>query len=72
MCRKWIAYLTVTLRTLLVIPDAEFTELGTLFTAAETLLVKSRDEAERTHVITVECQAAFKALIGAVHRLRGF
>jgi hypothetical protein len=47
MCRKWLAYLIETLRTLLGIPDAEFTELGTLFTAAETLLVKSRDEAEQ-------------------------
>jgi hypothetical protein len=72
MCRKWLAYLIETLRTLLGIPDKEFTELGTLFTAAETLLIKTQDQAERTHVITVECQAAFKALIGAVHRLRGF
>jgi hypothetical protein len=62
MCRKWLAYLIETLRTLLGIPDKEFTELGTLFTAAETLLIKTQDQAERTHVITVECQAAFKAL----------
>jgi hypothetical protein len=62
MCRKWLAYLIVTLRSAWGIPDAEFTELGTLFTAAEALLVKAQDEAERTHVITVECQAAFKAL----------
>ena len=62
MCRKWIAYLIATLRTAWGIPEAEFTELGTLFQAAETLLIKAQDEAERTHVITVECQAAFKTL----------
>ena len=62
MCRKWIAYLIATLRAALGIPEAEFTELGNLFTTAETLLTKAQDESERTHVITVECQAAFKAL----------
>ena len=62
MCRKWIAYLIEALRIALEIPGAEFTELGKLFTAPETLLVKAQDEVERTHVITVECQAAFKAL----------
>ena len=59
---KWISFLIETLRIALGIPDAEFTELGKLFTEAETLLVKAQDQAERTHVITVECQAAFKAL----------
>ncbi|MDR0635597.1 MAG: hypothetical protein LBF87_00795 [Treponema sp.] len=62
MCRKWLAYLIETLRTALGIPAAEFTELGNLFNKAETLLIKAQDEAERTHVITVECQTAFKDL----------
>jgi hypothetical protein len=44
------------------VPQAEFTKLGTLFAAAEALLQMARDENERTHVITVECQAAFKVL----------
>jgi hypothetical protein len=62
MCRKWLAYLIEALRITLGIPATEFTELGNLFNEAETLLTKAQDEAERTHVITVECQAAFKAL----------
>ena len=70
MCRKWIAYLIATLRAVWGIPDAEFTELETLFQAAETLLIKAQDEAERTHVITVECQAAFKALTAKMRFFR--
>ena len=70
MCRKWIAYLIETLRIAWGIPEAEFTELGKLFTEAETLLVKAQDEAERTHVITVECQAAFKALTAKMRFFR--
>ena len=62
MCRKWLAYLIEALRIAWGIPATDFTELETLFIAAETLLIKAQDEAERTHVITVECQAAFKAL----------
>ena len=62
MCRKWLAYLIEALRIALGIPAAEFIELGNLFNKAETLLIKAQDEAERTHVITVECQTAFKDL----------
>jgi hypothetical protein len=62
MCRNWLAYMTTEQRTAWGIPDAEFTALTALFQAAEALLEKSEDEAERTHVIPVECQAAFKAL----------
>jgi hypothetical protein len=49
---------------------AEFTELGSLFGTAQALLRKARDEAERTHVITVECQAAFKALTAKMRFFR--
>ena len=70
MCRKWLAYLIEALRTALGIPAAEFTELGNLFNEAETLLTKAQDEAERTHVITVECQAAFKALTAKMRFFR--
>ena len=59
---KWISFLIETLRIALGIPYAEFPELGKLFTEAETLLVKAQGQAEHTHVITVECRAAFKAL----------
>ena len=62
MCRNWIAYLIEALRLAWGIPETEFTELVNLYNAAEALLVKTQDEAERTHVIIVECQAAFKAL----------
>jgi hypothetical protein len=62
MCRNWISYMTPELRTAWRVPEAEFTALGTLDTNAQALLQKAMDEAERTHVITVECQAAFTAL----------
>jgi hypothetical protein len=62
MCRNWLAYMTAALRAAWGVPDAEFTLLRTLFNAAEALLQKAQDEAERTHVITVELQAAFKVL----------
>jgi hypothetical protein len=55
-------YLTDVRRTAWGIPEAEFTELGSLCSTAQTLLQKVRNKAERTHVITVECQEAFKAL----------
>jgi hypothetical protein len=44
------------------VPTAEFTALGNLFGAAKTLFQRAQDESERTHVITVECQGAFKVL----------
>jgi hypothetical protein len=62
MCRSWLLYMTPERRTLWGVPDADFTELGNLCTAAYALLEQAQDEAERTHVITVACQEAFKAL----------
>jgi hypothetical protein len=62
MCRNWIEYMTPERRTAWGAPESEFTELKNLFTATEAILQKAQDDAERTHVITVECQAAFKAL----------
>ncbi|MDR2159097.1 MAG: hypothetical protein LBP23_03405, partial [Treponema sp.] len=62
MCRNWINYLTAERRTAWGIPTDQFTELGTLFAAAQALLQKAMDDDERTHVITVQCQAAFEAL----------
>ncbi|MDR1399685.1 MAG: hypothetical protein LBJ41_07175 [Treponema sp.] len=70
MCRKWLLYIVQTLRTAWGIPEAEFTELGDLFTTAETCLQKAQDESERTHVITVECQEAFKVLIAKMRFFR--
>jgi hypothetical protein len=54
--------MTLEMRAALGVPAEQFTALTTLFATAEALLQKSMDDAERTHVITVECQAAFTAL----------
>ena len=70
MCQKWLTYLIEALRIALRIPATEFTEQGNLFNAVETLLTKVRDEAERTHVIRVECQATFKALTAKMRFFR--
>ena len=70
MCRVWLLYMVEPLRTAWGVPAAEYAELETLFNAAQSLLQKAQNEAERTHVITVECQAAFKALTGKMRFLR--
>ena len=62
MCRNWISYMTTDRRTAWGIPASQFTELGTLFGEAQTLLQQAMDEAVRTHVITVQVQAAFTVL----------
>jgi hypothetical protein len=62
MCLSWILYLTEVRRTAWGIPEAEFTDLKVLCSAAQAFLLKAQNDAERTHVITVECQEAFKAL----------
>jgi hypothetical protein len=62
MCQNWIGYMTTERRTAWGVPATEFTELGTLYGAAQALLRQAMDEDTRTHVVTVECQAAFKAL----------
>ncbi|MDR2633859.1 MAG: hypothetical protein LBC51_09625 [Treponema sp.] len=55
MCLSWILYLTEARRTAWGIPEAECTELGTLWSTAQALLQKAQNDAERTRVITVEC-----------------
>jgi hypothetical protein len=70
MCRNWINYMTAERRAAWGIPHDQFTELQTLFGAAETLLQKALDETERTHVITVECQTAFAALTAKMRFFR--
>jgi hypothetical protein len=70
MCLSWILYLTEVRRTAWGIPEAEFTALGTLCSAAQALLQKAQNDAERTHVITVECQEAFKALTAKMRFFR--
>jgi hypothetical protein len=71
MCRNWISMMSVTeTRTRWGVPAETFQELGELFAAAQALLQKSMDEAQRTHVVTVEMQAAFKALTSAMRDMR--
>jgi hypothetical protein len=70
MCQNWIGYMNNERRMMWGVPEPEFTDLGTLFDAAQALLRKATDEAERTHVITVECQAAFKALTAIMRFFR--
>jgi hypothetical protein len=62
MGRIWLTYMTAERRTAWAVPVAEFTEMGTLYGVAQEWLQKAQDEAERTHVITVQVDAAFKAL----------
>jgi hypothetical protein len=70
MCLSWILYLTEVRRTAWGSPETEFTELGSLCSAAQALLQKVQDDAERTHVITVDCQEAFKSLIAKMRFFR--
>jgi hypothetical protein len=62
MAHEQIAYMTGDRRTAWGIPTDKFTEYGTAYAAAGAALQKVLDKAERTHVQTVECQAAFEAL----------
>jgi hypothetical protein len=70
MCRTWIEYITPERRTAWRIPQEQLAKLPVLSGAARELLQKAMDRAERTHVITVECQAAFKALIAKMRFIK--
>jgi hypothetical protein len=54
--------MTAERRTAWGVPAEEFGELGDLCSSAESILWKALDEAERSHVITVQCREAFKSL----------
>jgi hypothetical protein len=62
MCRTWLSYMTEARRAAWGVPQAEYEELETLCSAAESVLWKDMDAAERSHVITVQCREAFKSL----------
>jgi hypothetical protein len=62
MCGNWITYMTSDRRTAWGVPAAQFSELGTLFGAAQELLQKAKNTAERTSVITGLLRTAFDAL----------
>jgi hypothetical protein len=59
---EWMAYMTAERRALWGVPEAEYALLGSLTLAAQTLMQRAMDKASRTHVITVQCQGAVKAL----------
>jgi hypothetical protein len=62
MAHEQIQYLTAARRTAWGIPTEEFTEYGTRYGAAQEALQKVLDKAERTHVMTVQCEEAFASL----------
>jgi hypothetical protein len=62
MAHEQIQYMTAERRTAWGVPTDKFTEYGMCYSAAQTALQKVMDKAERTHVLTVECQQAFEAL----------
>jgi hypothetical protein len=70
MCRVWTEYMTAARRTAWGVPQDQYNELADLLDAARELLQRVMDKAERTHVITVECQAAFRALESKMRFLR--
>jgi hypothetical protein len=70
MCGNWLSYMTEARRTAWGVPEAEYTELGTLYSAAESILQKAMDKAERSHLITVQCREAFDVLTAKMRFVR--
>ena len=62
MAANWVAYLTAARQTAWGIPQEQFTAPAGLQDAAAAVLRKTRDDAQRTPVVTAQCRAAFKAL----------
>ena len=62
MAANWVAYLTEARRTAWGVPQEQFNALAGLQDAAAAVLRKTRDDAQRTPVVTAQCRAAFKAL----------
>jgi hypothetical protein len=62
--------MTAERRTAWGVTAAEYEGLGNLCSAADSILWKAMDEAERSHVITVQCREAFKALTAEMRFIR--
>jgi hypothetical protein len=62
MCVMWMEVLTAALRVVLGIPAEVWNEFVRLYELARELYDKTLDEAQHTHVITVECNTAFADL----------
>jgi hypothetical protein len=52
------------------IPQAEVTEFVSIFNDAQAALLKAQSEAERTVVVTTQCNVAFKALTDAMRFMK--
>jgi hypothetical protein len=65
MCRNWLDIMDADTRAAWSIPAPRFQELEDLFEAAQAILQKARNEDERTHVVTVQVQEAFRAMTDA-------
>ena len=52
------------------VPAAALTNFGNLVSAAQLALAKVQDKASRTHVDSVACNAAFKALVDGMRLLK--
>jgi hypothetical protein len=62
MCQEWIGIMSsADVRTVWGIPQAQFLELGAVFSTAQALLQKAESN-ERTPVITEQCREAFEAM----------
>jgi hypothetical protein len=62
MADNWLVYLTAARRTAWNIPQDQYNELADLTDTARTMLQKAKDDSQRTPVVTVQCNEAFKAL----------
>jgi hypothetical protein len=61
MVSNWLTYTTPERRTAWGIPQERYDELEALRDAAAAILLKARDDTQRTPVVTVQCQGAFDA-----------
>jgi hypothetical protein len=62
MSRNWLNYMTAARRTAWGIPQDQYNGLANLSDEANAMLQKVQDDAQRTTVVTAQCNLAFKAL----------
>jgi alpha-beta hydrolase superfamily lysophospholipase len=61
MARNWTSVIPQKVSAW-AIPSAQLTELVSFFNTAQAALLKAQSDADRTSVVTAQCNAAFKAL----------
>jgi hypothetical protein len=62
MASNWTVYLTSARRTAWGIPQDQYNELTDRRDAASAVLVKAKDDTQRTPVVTAQCKAVFEVL----------